>query len=113
MNARTVWRLALRELRGGLKGFRIFLACLVLGVTAIAAVGSVASALDAGLKADARLLLGGDVEISQRYQPLDEASRDVLSAASSRLSLSAQMRGMASARGERTLVEIKGVDSEY
>ena len=33
------WRIAQRELRGGLKGFRIFLACLALGVAAIAAVG--------------------------------------------------------------------------
>ena len=32
-------RIARRELRGGLKGFRIFLACLTLGVAAIAAVG--------------------------------------------------------------------------
>ncbi len=30
------WRLAGRELRGGLKGFRIFLACLALGVATIA-----------------------------------------------------------------------------
>ena len=39
MDNRMVWRLAMRELRGGLRGFRIFLACLVLGVAAIAAVG--------------------------------------------------------------------------
>lgn len=32
-------RLARRELRGGLAGFRIFFACLVLGVAAIAGVG--------------------------------------------------------------------------
>ncbi len=113
MTGRTVWRLALRELRGGLRGFRIFLACLILGVTAIAAVGSVASALDAGLKADARSLLGGDVEISQRYRPLDEASMKLLARAADDLSVDVQMRGMASARGERTLVEIKGVDDRY
>ena len=35
-------RLARRELRAGLQGFRIFLACLALGVAAIAAVGSCA-----------------------------------------------------------------------
>jgi len=34
------WRLALREMRHGLHGFRVFLACLTLGVFAIAAVGS-------------------------------------------------------------------------
>ncbi|HRQ82111.1 MAG TPA: hypothetical protein PKZ97_13445, partial [Azospirillaceae bacterium] len=34
------WRLARRELRGGVKGFPIFIACLALGVAAIAAVQS-------------------------------------------------------------------------
>ena len=32
-------RLARRELRSGLKGFRILIACLALGVAAIAGVG--------------------------------------------------------------------------
>ena len=32
------WRLARRELRGGLKGFRIFFLCLLLGTAAIAGV---------------------------------------------------------------------------
>ena len=35
------WRLARRELRGGFKGLGVFLACLALGVAAIAAVGVV------------------------------------------------------------------------
>ena len=33
-------RLMRRELRGGLRGFRVFLACLTLGVAVIAGVGS-------------------------------------------------------------------------
>ena len=33
-------RLALRELRGGLRGFYVFIACIALGVMAIASVGS-------------------------------------------------------------------------
>ncbi|HEY0524312.1 MAG TPA: hypothetical protein VGD08_13050, partial [Stellaceae bacterium] len=57
------WRLAGRELRGGLRGFRIFLACIVVGVATIAGVGSIAASIVAGLKADARVLLGGDVEL--------------------------------------------------
>ena len=36
-------RLALRELRGGLSGFYVFIACIALGVAAIAAVGSFSS----------------------------------------------------------------------
>ena len=33
--AQLAWRLARRELRGGVAGFRVFLACLTLGVAAI------------------------------------------------------------------------------
>ena len=45
-----------RELRGGLKGFRIFLACLALGVAAIATVNSITAAVVGGLARDARAL---------------------------------------------------------
>ena len=37
------FRYALRELRGGLRGFYVFIACIALGVMAIAGVGSVAA----------------------------------------------------------------------
>ena len=51
--------LARRELRGGLHGFRTFLASLVLGIGAIAAVGSLTESLLDGLRGDGRVLLGG------------------------------------------------------
>ncbi|HWA29549.1 MAG TPA: hypothetical protein VG867_00545, partial [Rhizomicrobium sp.] len=54
---------ARRELRGGLSGFRIFFACLVLGVAAIAGVGSLADAMLAGMASQGRVLLGGDVSV--------------------------------------------------
>ena len=38
-------RLAWRDLRGGLHGFNIFLACIALGVAAIVGVGSVSRSL--------------------------------------------------------------------
>ena len=49
MNPVLAFRFALREMRGGLRGFRVFLACLALGVAAVAAVGSVKTAIEAGL----------------------------------------------------------------
>ncbi|WP_139323411.1 hypothetical protein, partial [Roseomonas sp. TAS13] len=55
------WRLARRELRGGVKGLRIVLACLALGVAAIAAVGTLRAAVETGLAADGARLLGGDL----------------------------------------------------
>jgi putative ABC transport system permease protein len=108
------WRLARRELRGGFKGFRIFLACLAIGVAAIAAVGSVSSALIAGLHADARTILGGDVEfrVAQRTLPPEVTS---WLAARGAVSEVREMRGMARRPdGEkRTLIELKAVDAAY
>ena len=53
------FRLARRELRHGLKGFTVFLACLTLGVGAIAGVGSLSAAIGQGLARDGQALLGG------------------------------------------------------
>ena len=64
--ARHRWLCAtrLRELRGGLRGFYVFIACIALGVMAIAGVGSVAASLSEGLAREGRTLLGGDVAFS-------------------------------------------------
>jgi putative ABC transport system permease protein len=71
-------RLARREMRGGLRGFGIFLACLTLGVAAIAGVGSLSAAVEAGLKGDARTVLGGDVEFHLINRPASAAQRAAL-----------------------------------
>ena len=55
----TLLRLSLRELRGGLRGFTTFIACLALGVMTIAGVGSLAHSLTAGLAREGRAILGG------------------------------------------------------
>ena len=55
------FRFAIRELRGGLRGFGIFLACIVLGVAAIAAVGSVARGMSDSIAREGQTLLGGDL----------------------------------------------------
>ena len=57
-------RLALRELRGGLSGFYVFIACIALGVAAIAGVNSVSRALTEGISDEGRTILGGDVAFS-------------------------------------------------
>ena len=63
------FRIALREMRTGLRGFRVFIACLALGVGAIAGVGSLSEAIKAGLERDARRLLGGDVALRLLHRP--------------------------------------------
>ena len=108
------FQLARRELRGGVRGFRVFLACLVLGVGAIAGVGSLTEAVVAGIRGDARLLLGGDVSARLTYRPAGEAERQFL-AASGTLSEVAKLRAMArSLDGERrSLIELQAVDAAY
>ena len=107
-------RLAYRELRGGIAGFRVFLACLVLGVGALAAVGSLAAAVEAGIRGDARLLLGGDVSARLAYRPASPAERRFL-ADSGRLSEVARLRAMARSRdgARRSLIELQAVDDAY
>lgn len=108
---RLAFRFARRELRGGLKGFRILMACLALGVAAIAASGSLKAAFHTALSEDARTLLGGDLDLRLSYQPITPGQRAVL-AGLGRLSEGAEMRAMARA-GQSRLVELKGVDSAY
>ncbi|MDD9993825.1 MAG: FtsX-like permease family protein [Rhodospirillales bacterium] len=109
------WRIARRELRGGVRGFRVFLACLILGVGITAAVGSLGEALKAGLARDARMILGGDVELMKFSQPLVDEAKAWLNANTAALSHVVTMRGMAHAEdgSSRSLVELKAVDGAY
>lgn len=113
MNA---WALAAafarRELRGGIRGFRVFLACLLLGVAVIAAVGSLAAGVREAIEADARLLLGGDVELSFTHR---HATPEQLAAMaeSGAVSTVVEMRAMARTAQQRALVELKAVDGAY
>ncbi|MGQ9366375.1 ABC transporter permease [Azospirillum sp. ST 5-10] len=109
-------RFARRELRGGLQGFRIFLACLALGVAAIAAVQSVSDGILDGLNEDGRAILGGDVAVRQIYSPATDEQRAVLEA-SGRVSTTVEARAMvrsADAEGtDASLAELKAVDGAY
>ena len=111
-------RLALRELRGGLAGFRIFLACLALGVAAIAAVGSVRMAIEEGLSREAASILGGDAQIEFTYRFADQAERDWMAEKATEISGLVDFRSMAafadgSGETQRALVQVKAVDGAY
>lgn len=106
--------LALRELRGGLQGLRLLAVCLILGVAALAGVGSLSSAITAGLSERGQLILGGDIEarLSGRFATADETAR---LRALGPVSEIAKLRGMATnpATEERTYAEIKAVDANW
>jgi putative ABC transport system permease protein len=106
-------RFAARELRGGLRGFYVFIACIALGVMAIAGVGSVASGLADGLAREGRVILGGDLAFSLSLREASADERAFLDRRG-RVSLAATMRAMARAQDGRTaLVEVKAVDAAY
>ena len=56
-------RFALRELRGGLRGFYVFIACIALGCMAIAGVGSLARKSRRRTGAPRPVILGGDLVV--------------------------------------------------
>jgi putative ABC transport system permease protein len=112
------FRLMWRELRFGVRGFGVFLACLALGVWAMAAVGSLSTSLSEGLNSQARVILGGDLAFSivQREAP---SSEKTYLASLGKLSTIATLRGMVrtlqdqKVQDETALVELKAVDAAY
>ena len=70
--------IALKEMRVGVSGFRIFIACLALGVAAIAGVGSLSEGITGGIEKDARRLLGGDVAFRLLHRPATDPQRAYL-----------------------------------
>ena len=110
-------RIARRELRGGLRGFWVFLACLALGVAAIAAVGSVREAISRGLEREGATLLGGDAELTFTYRFAEPDERDWMAARAARVSEAVDFRSMLvverEGETERGLTQVKAVDGAY
>lgn len=107
-------RLAIRELRGGVRGFKVFLACLILGVGAIAAVGTLTEAVQSSLQDQGRSLLAGDIEIrmfQREASPEEKAFFENSGEVSDVLRLRAMARSIRT--DERMLSELKAVDELY
>lgn len=108
-------KFALREIRFAFKQFRIFIACLFLGTAIIASVGSVTANIAASLARDARMFLGGDVEIETNQRLLSEAELEYVVPRAEKVSLVSELRAMAHTEGftESSLIEVKAVDDLY
>jgi putative ABC transport system permease protein len=106
-------RMAAREMRGGFRGFYVLIACIALGVMAVAGVSSVASGLANGLAHEGKVILGGDLAFSLSLREATAAERGFLQQ-HGHVSLAATMRAMARAPdGRAALVEVKAVDASY
>lgn len=109
-----VLRLAQRELRTGLSGFYIFIACMALGVAVITGVGVLGDALRAGFEAQGETILGGDATLArvhQRARPEERAWME----ARGRVSETATMRSMGRTLdgSDQALIELKAADGAY
>jgi putative ABC transport system permease protein len=113
---RSAWTIARRELRDGLgrglAGFRIFIACLALGVAAIAAVGATRTAVEDGIARDAQRLAGSDLEARLLYREANQEQQDYIKSLG-RFTRIAEMRSMALVGERRQLASLKAVDGGY
>ena len=115
---RLAFRLAWRELRGGaqasLRSLGVVLACLALGVTAIAAVGTLREGVARGMAADGARLIGGDLDIQSGAEAFPEGLAAFLAARGAQVSNVVTLRSMLVApSGERMLVEVKAIDGAW
>jgi len=107
-------RFSLREMRGGLSGFLIFITCIALGVAAIGGVNSVARSITAGVSEEGQSLLGGDMRFELNQRVATDAEREFLQSLGT-VAESADMRSMARLEdgSDQALVEAKAVDGAY
>ncbi len=113
---RLAWTFAKRELRGGLHGFRIFLACLALGVAAIAAIGTVRASIQDGLAENGASLLGGDAVLNMTYRFATDAERAWMDQTATAVSETVDFRSMVVVSRdtvERGLTQVQAVDDLY
>jgi putative ABC transport system permease protein len=113
---RFLLSLAWRDLRASGRHLWIFVACLVLGVSLVAAGGGLYRQVADALRADARMLFGGDVEVEYQ-QPLPT---DVLTwmqapgEGAATVSRLIQLRTMLRvADGRAQLIELQSADAAY
>lgn len=103
---------AFRESRFALGNFRFFIASLFLGTAIIAGVGSLTANISDSIRQDGRILLGGDIEVSQIQQRLTSKEKNFLSGYG-KLSEIATLRTMAHGGDDNSLVDLKAVDHAY
>ncbi len=109
-----ILKLAARELRSGLSGFYVFIACVALGVMVITGVGALSDALKSGFERQGALLLGGDITVARPHSPTSDIERRWIDSFG-RSSETATMRTMGRRLDgeDQTLIELKGVDGAY
>ncbi|HET9629428.1 MAG TPA: FtsX-like permease family protein [Novosphingobium sp.] len=108
----TAWRIARADLSWRFRGLRLLLACLFLGVAALAAIGTLTGSIQRELDSRGRLILGGDLGLEVWQRDLTGPELRAL-AALGKVSIGTRMQAMATA-GEATVpVQLKAVDGNW
>ena len=106
-------RIGLRDLRGAGRSFVVLLGALMLGVAIIAAVGILNQGVQTALERDARLLLGGDLELEQANAPVPAADLERIVPPGGSLSAQVRLSTLAAADDRTVAVSLKAVDDAY
>jgi putative ABC transport system permease protein len=108
------FRLALREMRGGLSGFYIFMLCILLGTAAIAGVNSVARSMTSAIDAQGREILAADIRFGLKNREASPEERAYMESLGS-VQVSTNLRSMIRSedKSNQALAELKAVDGGY
>ncbi|MWV27463.1 ABC transporter permease [Aurantiacibacter rhizosphaerae] len=106
------WIIAKRDLGSGFRGLRLLLVCLFLGVGALAAIGSLTSAIQGELNGQGQAILGGDLEVELWQRMPSDAEMAYLEGLGT-TSPGYRLQAMATTPDAAVPVEMKAVADNY
>ncbi|MEL7445063.1 MAG: FtsX-like permease family protein [Pseudomonadota bacterium] len=108
----AAWRIARRDLNARFRGLRLLLVCIFLGTGALAAIGTLTSAIENELESSGQELLGGDLEVEVWQRGLNEEELAAL-AAYGEVSGGTRLQATAVTADSAAPVELKAVDAKW
>ncbi len=109
---KTAWAIARRDLNARFRGLRLLVVCIFLGTAALAAIGTLTSAIARELASSGQELLGGDLQIEVWQRTLRPEEVKALSAYGT-ISSGYRMQAMASTPDAAAPIELKAVDAKW
>ncbi len=109
---KTAWAIARRDLNARFRGLRLLLVCIFLGTAALAAIGTLTSAIERELASSGQELLGGDLEVEIWQRDLAPDQRAALEEYGE-VSSGFRLQAMASTAQAAAPIELKAVDAKW
>ena len=106
------WRIARRDLNARFRGLRLLLVCIFLGTAALAAIGTLSSAIERELATRGQELLGGDLEVEVWQRDLAADEKAALEEYGT-ISGGTRLQAMATVPDSAAPVELKAVDARW